>query len=99
MYIREEQVNVTEGYRCGDSQVYEAWMNTPGEAYKEARRLHGRCTGKVYVDPDCQHVGWVFLKLERYEDTGGPYLCETWVTLHEAPPTKTVTYHYVDMVS
>jgi hypothetical protein len=54
--------------------------------YRWLVREHGRCTGKIWVDTEDGsrlHVGWVFLKRDRYEDTGETFLHETWVTLLE----------------
>ena len=102
MLVQESWVNATEGYRCGDSEVYEAWPDTPGELFRECQREHGRCTGKVYIDlPDggAQPIGWVFQKRSDYERGEGTYLAETWVTVHTAQPTRTHTWHYADIGS
>lgn len=110
MYVSEDGVNLTEHYRYGDPDVYETACDTPAEVYRALLKQHvGRCVGKVYVDMagagnsglvdagghQSMHVGWTFVRREKYEDTGGTYLLETWVTLHSAPPTKSIEYHYV----
>lgn len=96
LLVEETWVNRTENCGAGETGIYEAWMQTPGEAYREFARMYGRCTGKVYVDGNDGkpiHVGWVFLKRKKYEDTDDTYLLETWVTLHERKP-ETKTAHF-----
>lgn len=63
------------------------------KVYHEAVKEYGRCTGKVYRDVrrktndeggetwDVVHCGWVFVKREKYDDSGEHFLCETWVTI------------------
>ena len=109
LFVQESAVNVTEGYRCRDSEVYETMYDTRGDLYRAMQAEHGRCVGKVYVEnvfPDTFAVvdidkdnnqivvGWIFQKLARYTDTNEPYLLETWVTVHDAEPTRTIEYHY-----
>ncbi len=100
IYVSEEQVNQTEGYRLGDADVYETACDTPAEVYRALLKQHvGRCTGKVYVDEDGRQraIGWTFVRREKYEDVGEPYLLETWVTLHSEYPTKHTEYHYMEI--
>lgn len=94
--ISEDHVNLDKGWRFGDSAPYETHFETPGEAYKACLREFGRCTGKVYIDdgPDTKHIGWVFQKRDKYEDSNDTYLHETWITLHDAPDTITRTPHF-----
>lgn len=97
LWCQEEMIGVDdEGKRahCGDSEVYETAFDKPGDLYRASMRHHGRCISKVYVDDGVQ-VGWVFVKRMRYEDDPGTFLAETWVTVHTAPPTTTVEYHYL----
>lgn len=98
LYAEETSINRTKGYRWGDSGVYETCHETRGALYRAMRKEHGRCVGKVHVE--CKgktlDIGWVFLKLDRYEDTREKYLRETWVTVHAAPPKKTVEYQYAE---
>ena len=93
LYVQESFINKTEGYRFGDSDVYESFCDTPGEVYRYGLKEYGRCTGKVYVG-DGVHVGWVFEGRQRYEDTGEPYVRQVWVTVHDAPETVTRERHY-----
>lgn len=76
-----------------------------GEIFRASQKEHGRCTGKVYIDtrtdkdppgkyPRTIHVGWVFEKLDRYEDTGEPYKHETWITLLDKDETIRVRKHH-----
>ncbi len=76
-----------------------------GDIFKYCQHEFGRCTGKVYIDtrtdddpphkyPHTKHVGWVFQKRDRYEDTKEFYLHETWVTLLDKDETIRVReYH------
>lgn len=96
MLIEESWVNRTENYRTGDSGLYEPFTNNIKKLFTSLQRTYGRCISKVYIDManGAKAIGWVFLKIARYEDTGGKYLQETWVTLHESQPEHETTYHY-----
>ena len=96
LYVSESYVNATENSLFGDSEVYETSYDTPGDLYRAMQREYGRCTSKVYIDAEGgpKQVGWVFQSRQRYEDAPDTYLREVWVTVHEAPPTKTTEYHY-----
>lgn len=96
LYVQESFVNATEGYRFGDSDVYESYTDDAGELYRSMLREYGRCIGKVYVDTDGRtlHVGWIFQSREKYEDINETYLREVWVTLHDEPDTVRRTSHY-----
>lgn len=103
-YVSESRINATEGYRFSDDTypvagtVFED-METSGEMYRWLRREYGRCTGKVYVDSEGgapMHVGWVFVKRDRYEDCNETYLLETWVTLLDRDETRHIReYHSI----
>lgn len=113
LMIREEWAEVrnagTDDERrigIGQSNIYETAYETPGDLFRAlagrgSRRWEkmGRCTGKVYVDEDgrAQHVGWVFLRRQRYDDSPETYLQETWVTVHDGPDTVTRTPHYAPL--
>lgn len=90
--------NATANYIMGESDVYETFTDDRGELFRALRRHYGGCTGKVYVETaeGERAVGWVFQKTDRYEDTDEPFLREVWVTLHTAPPTRTVQFHYAE---
>ena len=45
------------------------------------------------------HIGYVFQRRKKYDDCDATYLHETWVTLHEQPPTRTVKYHYLERLT
>jgi len=99
MLVQESCVNATEGYRRSDSEVYDAWCDTPGELFRECQKDHGRCTGKVYIDladDEVQQIGWVFQKRRQYTDCNETYLAETWVTVHTTKPERSIAYHYAD---
>ena len=98
LWAKEQQVNRTENYSFGEARPYETRFNLPGELYRACLGEFGRCIGKVHIDKtngETWHIGWVFLKRSNYEDTGEPYLVETWVTVHEGPDTVTRTEHVV----
>ena len=98
IHVQETFINATEGYRFGDSDVYETWTNDRGKLFRDMQREYGRCKGKVWIDRDGAaplQVGWVFQKRMQYEDSREWYTREVWVTLHTAPPTRSVKYHYL----
>ncbi len=96
MLISESYINETEGYQIGDTEPYEPFTDDVGELFRHCQREFGRCRSKVYVDTDdgSRAIGWVFEKLDAYEDAGGHYLRHVWVTLHTKEPTRTVERHY-----
>jgi len=101
LYVKESFVNKTEGYRFGESDVYESFCTTLGEVYRHGLKEYGRCVGKCYVDPPeggpPKQIGWVFEGRQQYEDDPAKsYLREVWVEVHTAPPTKTVEYHFAE---
>jgi hypothetical protein len=99
MLVTEEYLNRTENYMIGDSGPYEPYTDNLKELFNTYQRQFGRCISKVYIDIQNQAkaIGWVFQKLEKYEDTHEPYLMETWVTLHNNKPVKTIEcdYHFI----
>jgi hypothetical protein len=109
LYVEENWVDRTRNIRTGESGVYETRFAHVGDLFRFLRSEYGRCTSKMYVDTlelgpapartktAPKVIGWVFVKRDRYEDTGEPYLLETWVTVHEKRPTRTVKYHYADL--
>jgi hypothetical protein len=105
LLIQESWVNRTRGNFCGESDVYESRFETPSEAYRGCRKLYGRCIGRVYVDGEngeARAIGWIFLKREKYDDSRAgrkpdTYLQETWITLHSAPPVRSVKHNYVEL--
>lgn len=81
----------------GDSPVYETGMKTPAEIYRSAQKEFGRCTSRVYIEGpsgNSLHIGWVFVKRTKYQDSNETYLQETWVTIHDDQPERTITYNY-----
>lgn len=100
MLINETYVNVTDGWKYGESGLYEPFTDKPGQLYKALQREYGRCISKVYIDlPDnkVQAIGWVFVKHVKYDDCNKTYLQETWVELHDEEPTVEKTYHYHEL--
>jgi hypothetical protein len=102
LYVQESFVNRTKNLRYGDdSVVYATGYDHAGKLFRALRKEYGRCTGHVYIDTaDPQHpqkIGWVFVKRQTYSNSRETYLQEVWVTVHTAPPTRTVTYHYATL--
>jgi hypothetical protein len=97
IFVKETYVNLGKGHIIGDSGVYETNLDSASEVFTRSRKEHGRCTGKVYIDTDKgpRQIGWVFEKRGRYEDTGEPFLMETWVDLHESEPETILRNHYL----
>jgi hypothetical protein len=91
MFIMETSVNASEGYTFGDhvENIENTVLDgmTRGEMFKWLQRENGRCISKVYVG-DGQACGWVFVKRDRYEDTGEVYLRECWITLLDKYDTR-----------
>ena len=81
--------------------MYETFTDSVGELYRAMRREYGRCEGRVYRDTadSTKAIGWVFVKRMQYEDSPDTYLRRVWVTLHDAPATRTVEYHFHEMAS
>ena len=97
IYLAKDHVNATEGYLAEQVAPYETCFTDKGKLYKSLMREYGRCVGKVYIDKDGKQlsVGWVFQKRRKYDDCNKTFLQEVWATLHSAPPTRTVEYHYL----
>jgi hypothetical protein len=103
IFIQEQSRNATEGYRFGEADVYETRFEDDevGELFRFCQIEFGRCTSSVYVDRDgeTQKIGWVFLKRCNYDDVPESFLQETRNSLHTAPPTRTIKYHYMPMAA
>ena len=98
--ISHTQIDATRHISSGESEVYESCCATPAEVYRHCLKNYGRCTGKVYIDKKdgkSVHVGWVFVSRQKYDDCNDTYLAETWVTMHKAKPTHTITHHYMEL--
>lgn len=89
-------VNKTKGYRIGDDSPQETRFETTGELFKFCQKEFGRCVSKQYIG-DGQQIGWVFEKNVRYTDCNEYYLQETWVSIHEALPERTIKYHFAKL--
>jgi hypothetical protein len=103
LLIQESWVNRTRGNLVGETEPYESRFETPSEAYRGCRKLYGRCVGRVYVDGEngeARPIGWIFLKRAKYDDArskADTYLQETWITLHSAPPVRSIKHNYVEL--
>lgn len=96
LHLQIDTINKTKGYRFGDSGVFESCYDNTGKAFKGLRKEYGRCISKMYVG-EGSHIGWVFIKKAKYDDCNEYYLQETWVSLHEAPPVKSIKYNYINL--
>lgn len=100
LLISETYINKTENHCIGGTpEPYEpVHSDDINKLFRHLSRHYGRCTGKVYIDDrggKTSAIGWVFTKRMSYEDDPKQtYLQETWVTLHDAPPTRTIKHHY-----
>ena len=91
LWALENYVNVTKGWRHGDSGWQETFADNPGDLYRALVREHGRCVSKMYRDRDGKPpivCGWVFQKRRQYDDCSETYLAETWVEVSTTPPHK-----------
>ena len=105
IWIREERVerhDDDKSYGLGDTGVYETCYNQDEKRrlFDDLQRDNGPCRGKVYVDSitgGITPVGWVFekrVKIQRGRKHETVAL-ETWVTLHSAPSTRSISYNYL----
>lgn len=97
LWVQETWIDRDQNCMMGESDVYETFTSERGELYKNCVKEYGRCISRVYVDGlsnKSKPIGWVFLKRKKYDDCGETFLAETWVTIHNGPPDRTVTYHY-----
>ena len=97
LLMSESYIDVTRGLRCGDTEPYEPFTDNIKRLFLSCQREFGRCVSKVYVDQadkEAMAIGWVFQKRVKYSDCNETYLQETWITLHDSKPIRTVTHHY-----
>ena len=81
IWLEEEWVNETKGYRCGSSGIYESFTDNVGVLFRELQKEYGRCISKVYIDTKTgvRPVGWVFQRRETYQ------ILNCWVVLYTEP--------------
>lgn len=99
-FVQESYIDATQNVCCGESDVYETSFSNSGELYRSCLQEYGRCVGKVRIDRTngtVKVIGWVFQKRKKYDDCDESYLAETWITVHEKPPTKTITHYYAQV--
>jgi len=97
MLIQEDWIDATKGHGLGDSGLYEPFTDNIKELFKNLQCEYGKCISKIYInknDDSAMPVGWVFQKRVKYDDCNEMYILETWITLHENEPTKTIEYNY-----
>ena len=97
IFVQEDYVNATEGYRMGDSDPQESRFDNPGDLFHFCQKEYGRCIGRVYIDTPSgvKTIGWVFQKREKYTDCNEHYLQEAWITMHSAPPERSIKFNYL----
>ncbi len=102
LFIQETILDATERIILSESEVFKSCFCEKGKLFRGMQKEHGRCVGKVYVDKTVdesgdlvsRQIGWVFQKLENYQDSKEKFLRETWVTIHREPAQKVIHYHY-----
>ncbi len=101
LFVNETWVNATKGYQIGDSDVYESFTDNPGELFRSLQSEYGRCVSKMYSDSKegTKCIGWVFEKRQKYDDCNETYLAETWVSIHDVPPVKSIQYQYHELAA
>jgi hypothetical protein len=95
--IKVIQINRGRGVMW-ESDVHDSGCETIGELFSNCRSEYGRCASKVYIDRENGEpmaIGWMFEKQDHYQDTGNPFILETWVTVHEKKPE--MIHHYRDI--
>ena len=103
LFVQEQYT----GDMTGDSGVYETGFDNIEELFAACVEEHGEFTGDIFIDAhgsgsNAARVGWTFKR-----DTDNPEFdpddpemglhtlhVETWVTVHNAPPTTVVKYDY-----
>lgn len=88
LWIKESFVNETEGCQFGDSDWYETFTGNIKQLFISLQKEYGRCTSKMYIDPDAKQVGWVFEKEMQYEDCKKYYKRVVWVEVSKTEPVK-----------
>ena len=107
LFVQEQYT----GDMTGDSGVYETGFDNIEELFAACVEEHGEFTGDIFIDRPMSRspvrVGWTFKR-----DTDNPEFdpddpemglhtlhVETWVTVHNAPPTTEVKYNYFEFGS
>lgn len=89
VWIKVSMVDATRGVRWDEWRAETDFeLDELGQLFRSLQGEHGRCVSKVYITTRTEEavpVGWVFQKRREYEDTGKPYLAETWVEVLTAP--------------
>jgi hypothetical protein len=98
LFISEEWINKTKEYCIGSTEVYETCYDNIKDLYLSLQKQYGECVSFIldFTDPKphSKKIGWVFQEEGTYEGTGESFIQETWVTVHNSLPKKTVKYDY-----
>ena len=95
LLIQETHVDRDADAIVGECDPYAPWTDNIGRLFKSLQREYGRCVSKAYIDPDARHIGWVFIKRQRYERSSKTYIAETWITTYYKEDGK-FRYLYLD---
>ncbi len=98
LYIKETWINQTENYCIGDSEYYETFTDNKGVLFNSLQKEWGRCISKMMIDLNkggSKQIGWVFEKIDCYEDTHEKFIRHTWVELSATEPKKVCTLENV----
>lgn len=99
IWVQEEYVDGTDHSMIGGGDPQESRFDNKGDLFRFCLRQFGRCVSKVYVgEKNPREIGWVFEKRVKYTDSPKTYLQETWITLHSAPPVRSIKYNYLEAV-
>lgn len=98
IWVQEEYVDATQGVGISiDTTPQESRFDDKGDLFRFCLQEYGRCVSKVYIDTPKgpKAIGWVFQKRVKYTDCDETYLQEAWITLHTAPPVRSIKYNYL----
>ncbi len=84
-HVNETYVNKTTNTRYGESGLYESFTDSLKKLFQSFQKEYGGCASKMFIDSKSgtKHIGWVFAKKMKYEDTGESYVREVWVEIKE----------------
>src|SRR5690242_15690009 len=84
LIVQISQTNETKRYRYADDAASESAHELKGELFSACLKEYGRCISKMYVDVSDGgriHIGWVFEKKMKYDDSHETFICHTWIAV------------------